>query len=114
MIFKYVLIVLLGLFCVYVLAMPRTAMLRKGFVLSIVAVMLMFVIKPEWSTAIAELVGIARGTDLLFYLSNLLLFFIAFMYYLKFKEIEARFAKLVRQLALDTAARENATQRRSP
>ena len=109
MIFKYVLIVLLGLFCVYVLAMPRTAMLRKGFVLSIVAVMLMFVIKPEWSSAIAELVGISRGTDLLFYLSHLLLFFVAFMYYLKFKEIEARFAKLVSQLALEAASRE--TQR---
>src|SRR5262244_3158372 len=111
MIFKYVLIGLLGVFCVYVLALPRTALLRKGLVLSVVALMLIFVIKPEWSTTIAGAVGITRGTDLMFYLSNLVLFFIAFMYYLKFKEIEARFAKLVRQLALDTAARESPPER---
>ena len=103
MTFKYVLVALLGLFAVYVLALPRTAMLRKGFVLSFVAIMVVFAIKPEWSSAIANLVGVARGTDLLFYASHLVLFFIAFMYYLKFKEIEARFTKLVVRMALDTA-----------
>lgn len=110
MIFQYVLIALLSIFAVYVLALRRTAVLRKGFVLVFVGIMVTFAIKPEWSSAIAELVGIARGTDLLFYLSHLLLLFIAFMYFLKFKEIESRFTKLVRQLALENA-REGPSER---
>ena len=39
----------------------------------------------------------------MFYLSHLTLFFIAFIYFLKFKEMEVRFTKLVRQLALENA-----------
>ena len=44
--------------------------------------------------------------DLLFYLSHLTLFFVAFVYFVKFKEMEVRFTKLVRQLALENARRE--------
>ena len=51
----------------------------------------------------AHQVGVSRGVDLLFYLSHLMLFFVAFVYYLKFKKMEARFTKLVRQLALERA-----------
>jgi hypothetical protein len=65
--------------------------------------MLVFAIQPDWSTRVAELVGISRGVDLLFYLSHLMLLFIAFVYFLKFKQMETRFTKLVRQLALERA-----------
>jgi len=63
-------------------------------------VMLAFALNPGWSSAIATRVGVGRGVDLLFYLSHLVLFFIAFVYYLKFKEVELRFTRLVQQLAL--------------
>ena len=65
--------------------------------------MLVFAIQPDWSTSVAQRVGISRGVDLLFYLSHLTLFFLAFVYFLKFKKMEARFTKLVRELALDRA-----------
>ena len=68
--------------------------------------MLVFAIQPDWSTSVAQRVGISRGVDLLFYLSHLTLFFVAFVYFLKFKKMEARFTKLVRQLALDRARSE--------
>ena len=103
MTFKYFLIVILSLFMVYVLALPRKAALRKGAILGFVAVMLTFAAQPDWSTPLAHFVGVGRGVDLLFYLSHLVMFFIAFMYYLKFKEIEQRFTRLVRQLALLSA-----------
>jgi small membrane protein len=103
MIFKYILLGLLAAFLFYVLLLPRQSLLRKGFVLSFVALMLAFTINPEWSTALAQSVGVSRGVDLLFYLSHLVLFFIAFMYYLKFRELELRFTMLVRELALDAA-----------
>ena len=55
--------------------------------------MLLFAIQPDWSTRVAHRVGISRGVDLLFYLSHLMLFFVAFAYYLKFKKMEARLTK---------------------
>jgi small membrane protein len=103
MTFKYFLVSVLTLFIFYLLLLPRKTDLRKGFILAFVFLMLTFSVKPDWSSAIANLVGIARGVDLLFYLSHLMLFFIAFLYYLKFKDIELRFTKLVRQLALENA-----------
>jgi small membrane protein len=106
MIFKYILITLLVLFLGYFLLLPRKAVFRKSFVLAFVALMMVFTVKPEWSTDIAQSVGVSRGVDLLFYSSHMVLFFVAFMYYLKFKDLELRLSKLVRQLALDAARTE--------
>ena len=103
MTFQFAVLVILGLFLVYVLALPRQALVRKALVIMFVLAMLAFTAKPEWSSAIAKLAGIGRGADLLFYLSHLVLFFIAFMYYLRFKDMELRFTRLVRQIALDAA-----------
>ena len=100
---QLILSLVLGAFFLYVLVLPRKSALRKGTVLIVVLSMLVFVIRPEWSSAIAERVGVGRGVDLLFYISHLALFFIAFMYYLKFKDMELRFTRLVRALALDAA-----------
>lgn len=103
MIFQYFLLGLLGLCLVYVMALPRQALMLKAFVGVLLLAMLAFTIRPEWSTAAARLVGIGRGVDLLFYLSHLMLFFIAFRYYLRFREMEMKLTRLVRQLALDGA-----------
>jgi len=103
MTFKYFLVAVLIGFVFYLLLLPRVGYLRKGVILLLVLTMLAFAIQPEWSNAVAHGVGISRGVDLLFYLSHLLLLFIAFIYFLKFKKMEARFTKLVRQLALERA-----------
>ena len=98
--FQLFLLIALGVFFVYVLLVSRQPALRKGFVLLFVAVMLLFSAKPDWSTLVANFFGVARGADFLFYLSHLMLFFIAFLYYLKFRDVEARFARLVRHVAI--------------
>jgi hypothetical protein len=103
MTFKYFLIAILLAFIFYLLLLPRVRYLRKGVIFALVGTMLVFAIQPDWSTRVAELVGISRGVDLLFYLSHLMLLFIAFVYFLKFKQMETRFTKLVRQLALERA-----------
>ena len=69
--------------------------------------MVVFSINPDLSTAIANYLGVGRGADLLFYLSHLVLFFIAFMYYLKFKDMEIRFAQLVRHIAISETTQNN-------
>jgi len=101
--FRYLLLISLGTFFIYVLLLPKHTMIRKFFVLCFVSAMLIFVLNPDWSTEIANYFGIVRGVDFLFYLSNLALFFIAFVNYLKFKKMEIRFAKLVRRVAMDHA-----------
>ena len=106
MTFKYFLVAVLIGFIFYLLLLPRVGYLRKGVIFAFVMVMLVFAIQPDWSSSVANAVGISRGADLLFYVSHLTLFFIAFVYFVKFKEMEVRFTKLVRQLALESARRE--------
>jgi hypothetical protein len=106
MTFKYFLVAVLIGFMFYLLLLPRLDTLRKGVIFLLTLTMLLFAIQPDWSTTVAQRVGISRGVDLLFYLSHLMLFFIAFAYYLKFKRMEARFTKFVRQLALDQARKD--------
>jgi hypothetical protein len=101
MTFKYFLIAALIGFIFYMLLLPRLDVVRKGAIFVVVLTMLVFAVQPDWSTGVAKSVGVSRGADLLFYLSHLTLFFIAFTYFLKFKKMEARFTKLVRQLALE-------------
>ncbi|PYO11863.1 MAG: hypothetical protein DMD75_09300 [Candidatus Rokuibacteriota bacterium] len=103
MTFKYFLVAVLISFIFYLLLLPRVGYLRKGVIFAFVLVMLIFAIQPDWSTYVAHLVGISRGVDLLFYLTHLILLFIAFVYFLKLKEMELRFTKLVRELALEAA-----------
>ncbi len=103
MTFKYILVAILVGFIGYLVLLPRVSQLRKGVIFALVLAMLVFAIQPEWSNSVARSVGISRGVDLLFYLSHLMLLFIAFVYFLKFKEMEARTTKLVRQLALERA-----------
>jgi hypothetical protein len=103
MTFKYFLVAVLIGFIFYLLLLPRLDVLRKGAIFLVVLTMLVFAIQPDWSTGVAQRVGVSRGVDLIFYLSHLTLFFLAFAYFLKFKKMEARFTKLVRELALDRA-----------
>ena len=103
MTFKYFLVAVLIGFIFYLLLLPRLDAERKAVIAIVVLTMLVFAIQPDWSTDVAHRVGVSRGVDLLFYVSHLVLFFVAFLYFLKFKKMEARFTKLVRQLALERA-----------
>ena len=103
MTFKYFLVAVLIAFIFYLLLLPRLGTLRKAVIFVVVLTMLVFALHPDLSTRVAQHVGISRGVDMLFYVSHLLLFFLAFVYFLKFKKMEARFTKLVRQLALERA-----------
>jgi hypothetical protein len=63
--------------------------------------MLIFAIKPEWSTQIANYFGIGRGVDFLFYIAHITLFFVVLLYYFKFKILETKFAKLTREISIE-------------
>lgn len=101
MTFKYLLVAALIVFSVVLVRMPGIGSMRKGLIFALVAIMLVFAVRPEWSQSAAQAVGIARGVDLLFYLSHLTLFLLAFLAFLKLKRMELRMTKLVRQIALE-------------
>jgi len=65
--------------------------------------MIIFSLLPGLSTDIANFFGIGRGADFLFYISHIVLFFIAFLYYLHSKDIEQKWTKLIRHLAIKEA-----------
>ena len=97
---KLLLTIPLVLFFFYVLALPKYRIVSKLFVLMFVAVLAFFALNPELSTVIANYFGVGRGADFLFYISHLLLFFIAFKFYLAHRALSSRLTRLVQQLAL--------------
>lgn len=109
--FQSVLILLLIGFFLYILLLPRQLIFRKAFVLILLLMMLAVSFQPAWSQRIANWFGVGRGVDFLFYLSHITLFFIALVYYLKLKNMEIRFTKLVRQLAIIEANQGTETTR---
>jgi hypothetical protein len=100
---KLLLAIPLILFFMYVMALPKYRLLGKLFILVFVAILLLFALNPDLSTVIANHFGVGRGADFLFYISHLVLFFIAFRFYLSNRNLEARLNRLVQQLALRDA-----------
>ena len=100
MIFKYILIISLSLFFLYVLLIPRETAIRKIFLLCIVITMIIFSFFPNISTGFSNVFGIGRGADFLFYISHLVLFFMVFLLYLKNMKMEEKLTKIVRYIAI--------------
>ena len=100
MIFKYFLVSALSLFLFYILLAPKRVVMRKVVILAVIGVMLLFSVMPDLSTRIANAFGVGRGSDFLFYISHMVLFFFAFYYYLKFKATESKMTKIIRHLAI--------------
>src|ERR1700712_1092454 len=59
------------------------------------------VIFPDIWNAMAKVVGVARGSDLLLYGTILVLLGYIATSYIRFRELETRFTKLARRIALD-------------
>jgi hypothetical protein len=104
---KLLLAIPLILFFMYVLALPRYQLLGKLLILMFVAVLMLFALNPGLSTLIANYFGVGRGADFLFYISHLLLFFIAFRLYLRNRTLNYRLNRLVQQLALKDLEEQN-------
>ena len=89
------------------------AIRRLGLVLfGAFAVTSVFV--PEIWNELASLVGVGRGTDLLLYGTILVLLGYMATSYIRFRELETRFTKLARRIALDEVAAPGAPARTQP
>jgi len=65
------------------------------------AVVAMAVMVPKKTDDIARLLGVARGADMLVYLSILGLFFIVFKMIVKLERIDKNITKIIRKISLD-------------
>jgi len=65
---------------------------------------------PDLSTAIAQLVGVGRGADLLLYLGIMGLSFVCLLLYAKLRQLETTLTELVRLVALQNAISPEAEQ----
>mgnify|MGYP000905014548 FL=1 len=75
---------------------------KLGFLLFIAAC-IWAVLRPDDHTIVANYVGVSRGTDLLLYLLVVAFMFTTLSSYIRFRELELRYARLARAVALQNA-----------
>lgn len=78
------------------------AWVKVGYVLFVIAAVYA-ILRPDDTTVLANWLGVDRGTDLLFYALVIAFVFTTMSTYLRFKELELRYAQLVRAVALQSA-----------
>jgi hypothetical protein len=61
---------------------------------------MILVCMPDWSTRIAGFFGIGRGVDFVSYLSQILIYFLIVLLYVRLQELNANVTKLARHVAL--------------
>lgn len=78
------------------------AWVKVGFVLFVLGGVYA-VLRPNDTTVVAHWLGVARGTDLMLYALIIAFSFSTVSTYLRFKDLELRYARLARAIALDGA-----------
>lgn len=72
-------------------------------VVLLAAILLFFLIFPGKTQDVAEIFGVGRGADMLFYLTDAFLFVLVGLIYAKFKSQQEIITRLIRELALHRA-----------
>lgn len=97
------LIVAVLLLLVYLLRSRATAQakawVKLGFVVFVIAG-IYAILRPNDTTTLAHLLGLGRGTDLMLYALIIAFAFTTLSTYLRFKDLELRYSRLARAVAL--------------
>ncbi|MDH6196402.1 hypothetical protein M2272_003045 [Mycobacterium frederiksbergense] len=75
------------------------AWVKVGYVLFVIAGVYA-ILRPDDTTVVANWLGVKRGTDLMEYLLIIAFAFVTLSAYMRFKDIELRYARLARAMAL--------------
>jgi hypothetical protein len=78
------------------------AWVKVGYVLFVVAA-IYAIIRPNDTTVLANWLGVARGTDLMEYVLIIAFVFTTLSAYMRFKDLELKYARLARAVALQNA-----------
>ncbi len=110
---KLILLVgLLGCFFLY-LKFFRSLLLDRIIAISFVLIVGFFVLVPDFTTSIAQLLGVGRGTDLVFYLFALGTAFAIILLYSKITSMLITQTELIRHLAIQQAEIESRVMKES-
>ena len=83
----------------------RSRLFVRVFVLLFGLLGIVLVIMPDWATLLAHVVGVGRGTDLLFYFGLVGIGFVLLRFYSKLRELEVCITKLARDAAMKGAVK---------
>jgi small membrane protein len=78
------------------------AWVKVGYV-AFVMVSIYAIIRPDDTTVVANWVGVRRGADLITYMLIIAFAFTTLSTYMRFKDIELKYARLARAVALQSA-----------
>ncbi|MEI7913164.1 MAG: DUF2304 domain-containing protein [Mycobacteriaceae bacterium] len=78
------------------------AWVKVGYVLFVIAA-IYAILRPDDTTVVANWLGVDRGADLLSYALMIAFVFTTLSTYLRFKDMELKYARLARAVALQTA-----------
>jgi len=101
---QFILIVLFLVVIYVYFSRLRSGLLDRLMVLLFAAVGIVMTVIPDFTTRIANLVGVGRGVDLFFYLSILGLAFMCLLLYSKIRDLESTITDLTRAVAIKKAS----------
>jgi hypothetical protein len=78
------------------------AWVKVGYVLFVI-VSIYAIVRPDDTTVVAHWVGVNRGADLITYMLIIAFAFTTLSTYMRFKDIELKYARLARAVALQSA-----------
>jgi hypothetical protein len=78
------------------------AWVKVGYLLFVLAG-IYAILRPDDTTVLANLVGVRRGTDLMLYALIIAFAFTTLSTYMRFRDVELRYARLARAIALEGA-----------
>jgi hypothetical protein len=83
-------------------SMQSRAWVKVGYVLFVLAGVYA-ILRPDDTTVVANWVGVNRGTDLMLYALIIAFAFATLSAYMRFKDLELRYARLARAIAIEGA-----------
>ena len=102
---------------VYLLRSRRSARskawVKVGYVLFVIAG-IYAILRPDDTTIVANWLGVKRGTDLMEYVLIIVFVFTTLSAYMRFKDLELKYARLARAVALQNARVPDARQPAPP
>jgi hypothetical protein len=103
---KIILLVTFLLITIGVVQLLRNRLLSRILIIVLAVAAVYFILMPDQLTAIATLLGVGRGTDLLVYLGFCGLLMLHLLSYRKTKKLEEQVAELNRKIALKEAEKD--------
>lgn len=103
LLFKSFLLLCVVFFTYLVVFRLRTVLIQRVLIIPLGIILCVFTVAPELSTRVANVFGIGRGADLIFYLAHMTEAFFLLILYARYQNVSRDLAEMVRRQALDQA-----------